>query len=52
MLKLLALLISSAKFAKLATTAGTMLISVVVYAWIFGWLYAVGFVLLLLVHEL
>ncbi|HEV3019812.1 MAG TPA: site-2 protease family protein [Burkholderiaceae bacterium] len=52
MLKLLALLISSAKFAKIATTAGTMLISVVVYAWIFGWLYAVGFVLLLLAHEL
>jgi len=51
MLKLLALLISSAKFAKIATTAGTMLISVVVYAWIFGWLY-VGFVLLLLAHEL
>jgi Zn-dependent protease len=52
MLKLLALLISSAKFAKLATTAGTMLISVVVYAWVFGWVYAVGFVMLLLAHEL
>ena len=52
MLKLLALLVSSAKFAKLATTGGTMLISVVVYAWVFGWLYAVGFVLLLLAHEL
>jgi len=52
MLKLLALLISSAKFAKLATTAGTMLISVVVYAFLFGWRYAVGFVLLLLAHEL
>jgi Zn-dependent protease len=52
MLKLLALLLSGAKFAKLATTAGTMLISVAVYAWIFGWLYAVGFVLLLLAHEM
>jgi Zn-dependent protease len=52
MLKLLTLLVSSAKFAKLATTAGTMLISVVVYAWVFGWVYAVGFVLLLLMHEL
>jgi Zn-dependent protease len=51
MFKLLALLISSAKFAKLATTAGTMLISVVVYAFLFGWRYAVGFVLLLLAHE-
>ncbi len=52
MFKLLALLVSSAKFAKLATTAGTMLLSVAVYAWIFGWLYAVGFVLLLLAHEM
>ena len=52
MLKLLALLVSSAKFAKLATTAGTMLLSVAVYAWVFGWVYAVGFVLLILAHEM
>jgi len=52
MLKLLALLASSAKFAKLATTGGTMLLSVFVYAVFFGWWYAVGFVLLMLVHEL
>jgi Zn-dependent protease len=52
MFKLLALLLSGAKFAKLATTAGTMLVSVAVYALVFGWLYAVGFVLLLLAHEM
>jgi len=52
MFKLLALLVSSAKFAKLAVTGGTMLLSVFVYAYFFGWWYAVGFVLLMLVHEL
>ncbi len=52
MIKLLLLLLSGAKFAKLFTTGGTMLISVVVYAFIFGWKYAVGFVLLLFVHEM
>lgn len=52
MLKLLALLVSSAKFAKLAATGGTMLLSVFVYALFFGWWYAVGFVSMLLVHEL
>jgi len=52
MLKLLTLLLSSAKFAKLALTGGTMLLSVFVYAVFFGWWYAVGFVLLLLLHEL
>ena len=29
-----------------------MLLSVAAYAWVFGWRYAAGFVLLLLVHEL
>ena len=51
MIKLLLLLLSGAKLGKLLTTGGTMLISVVVYAFIFGWRYAVGFVLLLFVHE-
>lgn len=32
--------------------AGTMLLSVAVYAWIFGWQYAVGFVGLIFVHEM
>lgn len=52
MLKLLALLFGGLKFGKLMTTGGTMLLSVGVYAWMFGWPYAVGFVVLLLIHEL
>ncbi len=52
MVKLLLLLVGGLKFGKLLTTGGTMLLSVAVYALIFGWWYAVGFVLLLLVHEL
>jgi len=51
MLKLLLLLLSGAKFGKLLTTGGTMLISIGVYAFIYGWRYAVGFVGLLFVHE-
>ena len=52
MTKLLLLLFSGAKLGKLALTGGTMLLSLVVYAFIFGWRYAAGFVVLLLVHEL
>ena len=51
MIKILLLLLSGAKLGKLLTTGGTMLISVVVYAWVYGWRYAVGFVALLFVHE-
>jgi len=50
--KLLLLLLSGAKLGKLLTTGGSMLVSVVVYAWIYGWRYAVGFVGLLFVHEM
>src|SRR5258706_15535802 len=52
MLKLLAGLLAAGKLGKVALSAGTMLISIVVYAFIFGWWYAVGFVLLILVHEM
>lgn len=52
MIKLLLLLLSGAKLGKLALTGGTMLISLVVYAFVFGWKYAAGFVVLLLVHEM
>jgi Zn-dependent protease len=52
MIKLLLLLLSGVKLGKLFTTGGTMLISIVAYAFIFGWWYAVGFVLLLFVHEM
>ena len=37
---------------KVFATSGTMLVSVAAYAWIWGWRFAVGFVLLLLVHEM
>jgi Zn-dependent protease len=36
---------------KIFTTAGTMLVSVGAYALLWGWWFAVGFVLLLFVHE-
>jgi Zn-dependent protease len=38
--------------AKILTTSGSMLVSVAAYSLIWGWRFAVGFVLLLLVHEL
>lgn len=52
MAKLLVWLFAAGKLGKLLTTGGTMLISMLVYSWVFGWRYAVGFVLLLLCHEL
>jgi Zn-dependent protease len=37
---------------KLLTTAGTMLVSIAAYSFVFGWQFAVGFTVLLLVHEM
>jgi Zn-dependent protease len=37
---------------KIFATSATMLVSIAAYAWIWGWKFAVGFVLLMLVHEL
>src|SRR4051794_1910821 len=37
---------------KLFTTAGSMAVSVAAYSFIWGWKFALGFVLLLLVHEM
>ena len=37
---------------KILTTSATMLVSIAAYALIWGWPFAVGFVLLLLVHEM
>jgi len=51
-IKLLLLLLSGAKLGKLLTTGGSMLVSVVLYAFVFGWRYAVGFVALLFIHEM
>ncbi|MBK7144757.1 MAG: site-2 protease family protein [Xanthomonadales bacterium] len=52
MFKALLLLLNFAKLGPLLKTGGTMILSVFAYAWIFGWRYAVGFVLLIFVHEL
>jgi Zn-dependent protease len=51
-MKLILLALASLKFGKIALTAGTMLLSIAVYATIWGWPYATGFVLLILVHEM
>lgn len=55
----LVFLASKAKFLLLAvakikglTTLGTMFVSIAAYALVFGWPFAVGFVLLILVHEM
>jgi len=50
--KLLAALLAAGKLGKVLTTGGTMLLSMVVYSWVFGWKYAAGFVLLIFVHEM
>ena len=52
MIKLLAALFAAGKLGKLLLTGGTMLISVFAYALVFGLPYAVGFVVLILVHEM
>jgi Zn-dependent protease len=49
--KLKLLLVALPKL-KLFSTSASMLVSVVAYQLIFGWLFSIGFVLLLLVHEL
>ncbi len=51
-MKVLLLLFAGLKLGKVALTGGTMLLSMVAYSFIFGWWYAVGFVLLILFHEL
>ena len=52
MVKLVLLLLSALKWGKLGATGLTMLLSLAVYASIWGWRYATGFVLLILIHEL
>lgn len=52
MIKLLLLLLSGAKLGKLFASGGTMLLSLVAYAFVFGWKYAAGFIVLLFVHEM
>jgi Zn-dependent protease len=45
-------LLTAGKLGKLLLSGGSMLLSVVAYAWTFGWPYAVGFVALIFVHEM
>ena len=52
MLKLLGALLAAGKLGKVFVTGGTMLLSVVMYAFVYGWWYAVGFVALIFVHEM
>ena len=51
-MKLLFGLLAAGKLGKVLLTGGTMLLSMVTYSFFFGWPYAVGFVLLILFHEL
>ena len=49
--KIKSIILLAPKF-KLLVTAGTMVVSVVAYATIWGYSFALGFVILLLVHEM
>lgn len=51
-MKTLFLLLKGAKFGKVLLTSGTMLLSVFTYGLLWGWPYAVGFVLLIFLHEM
>jgi Zn-dependent protease len=50
--KALLALLFAGKLGKILLSGGSMLVSIAVYAQMFGWKYAVGFVLLLLCHEM
>jgi Zn-dependent protease len=52
LIKLLLGLLAAGKLGKVLLTGGTMILSVFAYALIYGWWYAVGFVLLIFVHEM
>jgi Zn-dependent protease len=51
-IKLLFLLFAGLKFSKLGVTGLSMLLSLALYAQIWGWRYAAGFLALLFVHEM
>jgi Zn-dependent protease len=51
-MKALLLLLSVGKLGKFLLSGGTMLLSLVTYSFVFGWRYALGFVFLLLIHEM
>jgi len=51
-MKILLALLFAGKLGKVLLSGGTMFLSMLVYAQFYGWPFAVGFVLLILVHEL
>lgn len=51
-MKALVALLLAGKLGKFLVSGGTMLLSVFTYAFVFGWSYAIGFVALLLTHEM
>jgi Zn-dependent protease len=52
MIKIIALLLTSAKFGKLLLVVGSMALSIAAYSLVFGWVYAAGFVALIFIHEM
>src|SRR5215471_5997033 len=51
MARLFLLLFAGLKFSKLFFMVGSMVLSIGVYALVFGWRYAAGFVAMLFIHE-
>lgn len=51
-LKFLLIGLKALPFAKILLTSGTMLVTMAIYAWSMGLPFAVGFVLMILIHEL
>jgi Zn-dependent protease len=51
-MKLLILLFSGVKFSKILLSVGTMLLTIWVYAQLYGLPFAAGFVLMILIHEM
>src|SRR5919198_4567766 len=51
-MKSLLLLLKAGKLGKLLLTSGSMAISIITYSFVYGWWYAVGFVLLIFCHEM
>ncbi len=51
-MKLILLALAGLKLGKIGITAGSMLLSLAVYASIWGWRFAAGFLVLLLAHEM
>lgn len=44
--------LAAAKFSKLLLSGGTMLLSIWAYSWLWGWRFALGFVVLIFIHEM